>query len=212
MAEANRTQDRVNQTNFSFQDKQNPMTTRHFFQRFPSDKQTQVSNPNNIPDLNLGLSLGGIYSSTPTTREKPLIRSFSSISGGVTLEKNPSGWFENPLPKSFLSLARSSSLPAEVESSKRVVDAKELRTMKRVEAKNRAAEKQIMYGWKAGDNENLVMEGPPSSPSKIPAWAAASAAKSPALNRAIDKIKEGFRQMEGMISFFSSLFLCFICV
>ncbi|XWS60434.1 hypothetical protein CRYUN_Cryun07bG0036300 [Craigia yunnanensis] len=40
------------------------------------------------------------------------------------------------------------------------------------------------------------MEGPPSSPTKIPAWAAASAAKSPALNRAINKIKEGFRKLE----------------
>ncbi|XVF49949.1 hypothetical protein PTKIN_Ptkin04bG0057400 [Pterospermum kingtungense] len=190
MGEAKAIQDKVNQTNFSFQDKQNPT---HL-----TLKQTQLSNPNNnIPpqvlDLNLRLSLGGIYT-TGNTRENPLTRSSSSsIAGVVTLEENCSE-LEKSLPKSFLSLARSCSLPAEVESNKKLVNVKELRIMRRVEAKKRAEEKDK----KANDIGNLVMEGPPSSPTKIPAWAAASAAKSPALNRAIDKIKEGFRKLEGL--------------
>ncbi|XP_022736473.1 ninja-family protein AFP3-like [Durio zibethinus] len=187
----------VIQDKFSFLDKQQPT---HLLQRFSSHKltmkQTQVSNPNKRPpelDLNLRLSLGGIYSGN--TREKPLTRS-SSIAGVITLKKRCSE-FEKSLPKSFLSLARSCSLPAEVDRSKRLVNVKEQRIMRRVEAKKRAVEKHRI-AKKASDKEKLVMEGPPSSPTKIPAWAAASAAKSPALNRAIDKIKDGFRKLEGL--------------
>ncbi|XWS51233.1 hypothetical protein CRYUN_Cryun12cG0159000 [Craigia yunnanensis] len=197
MGEAKVIQDKVYQTDFSFQDKQ----PTNLLQRFSSDKlnlkQTQVFNPSKRPpelDLNLRLSLGGIYSGN--SKEKPLTRS-SSISGVVTLKKNSSDQFEKSLPRSFLSLARSCSLPVEVERSKRPVNVKELRIMRRVEAKKRVVEKQ-RNAKKTSDKEKLVMEGPPSSPTKIPAWAAASAAKSPALNRAIDKIKEGFRKLEGL--------------
>ncbi|XP_017972457.1 PREDICTED: ninja-family protein AFP3 [Theobroma cacao] len=196
MGEAKVIRDKVDQTNFSFQDKQQP---RNFLQRFSPDqisrKQTQ-SNPNKRPpelDLNLRLSLGGIYSGN--TKEKPLTRS-SSMAGVVTLNRSSSE-FQKSLPKSFLSLARSCSLPAQVERSKRPVNVKELRIMRRVEAKKRVVEKQ-RNAKKASEKDKLVTEGPPSSPSKIPAWAAASAAKSPALNRAIDKIKEGFRKLEGL--------------
>ncbi|OMO53138.1 hypothetical protein CCACVL1_28861 [Corchorus capsularis] len=194
------------QANFPFQDhKQHPMSN-YFLQNFSSGQTnlkqtTQFSDPRKRPpdalDLNLRLSLGGIYNNGMYPKEKPLTRS-SSIAGVVTLNKNCSD-FEKPLPKSFLSLARSCSLPAEVEKSKRVVNVnvnvnvKELRIMRRVEAKKRVVEKQ-----RNAQIANEIMEGPPSSPSKIPAWAAASAAKSPAFNRAIDKIKEGFRKMEGL--------------
>ncbi|XVE54684.1 hypothetical protein DITRI_Ditri03aG0101800 [Diplodiscus trichospermus] len=198
MGETKLMQDKVyyDQTNFLFQEKQQ---SANLLQRFSSEKhylgQTHISSHNTIHpevDLNLRLSLGEIYSGYP--KERPLTRS-SSIAGAVNLEKNSCDLYEKSLPKSFLSLARSCSLPVEVERSKRLVSMKELRIMRRVEAKKRVIEKQ-RNAEKASDKEK--MEGPPSSPTKIPAWAAASAAKCPALNRAIEKIKEGFRKLEGL--------------
>ncbi|XVF54434.1 hypothetical protein PTKIN_Ptkin05aG0180000 [Pterospermum kingtungense] len=210
MGEAKVIQDKVYPTTFSsFQDKQQQQQQTNLVQRFSSDKlnlmkQTQLveSNPNSnrppeVVDLNLKLSLGGIYSSTGTySKENPLTRSSSSIAGSVVTLNNKNSpddhQLEKSLPKSFLSLARSCSLPLEMETNKRVVNVKELRIMKRVEAKKRVVEK-LRNAEKASTSE-----GPPASPTQIPAWAAASAAKSPALNGAIAKIKEGFRQLQGL--------------
>ncbi|XP_022738150.1 ninja-family protein AFP3-like [Durio zibethinus] len=199
MGEAKLIQEMVYQTNFSLQNNQQPTNLVQIFSTDKlSKKQTQVDNSKRPLhpelDLNLRLSLGGIYSGN--NKEKPLTRS-SSIPGVVTLKKINSSELEKSLPKGFLSLARSCSLPSEVERSRKLVNVKKLRIMRRVEAKKRVVVRQRNAN-KASDKEKLIMEGPPSSPTKIPAWAAASAAKSPALNRAIDKIKEGFRNLEGL--------------
>lgn len=191
-------EDKVYETTFSFQDKQQ---TTNLLHRFSSDnlnlmKQTHVFNPNKIRfrpqgqgqevDLNLKLSLGGIYCSTGNyTKENPLTRS-SSIAGSMVNKNCSDHQLEECVPKSFLSLARSCSLPVEMENrsnGKRVVNVngKELRIMRRVEAKKRVVEK-----LRNAEKEKLVIEGPPSSPAKIPP-----------LNTAITKIKESFRQLEG---------------
>ncbi|MBA0689349.1 hypothetical protein Goari_007081 [Gossypium aridum] len=193
MAEAKGIQGKVDQINILFED--NKPIRR--FQRFSSEKlpseQTQFPDPE--PEMNLRLSLGGIYGSGNYSKQNPLTRS-SSIAGEVVNHKrNFTEQLENTLPKSYLSLARSCSLPAQVESSKRVVNIKELRMMKRVEAKKRAVEKQ-WNGMKGSEKDKLLVAG--AAPTEFPAWLAASTAKSPALNRAIDKIQEGFRKLEGV--------------
>lgn len=175
---------------------------------FSSEKLTseQTQFPDPETEVNLRLSLGGIYGSGNYSEQNPLTRS-SSIAGEVVNHKrNFMEQLENTLPKSYLSLARSCSLPAQVESSKRVVNVKELRMMKRVEAKKRAVEKQ-RNGMKGSEKDKLLVAGAASA--EFPAWLVASAAKSPALSRAIDKIKEGFRKLEGMLFFSNFLDVIF---
>ncbi|KAK9034476.1 hypothetical protein V6N11_050640 [Hibiscus sabdariffa] len=161
-----------------------------FFPSFSSNehvyKQTQDSNPE--PDLNLRLSLGGNY-----TKENPFTRS-SSISGElVGLKRNSVELAENTTPESYLSLPRSCSLPAEVDhKSKRAMNVKESRMVRRAEAKKRAEEK-LRNAVKGTDKERLVMPPPRSPAAECPAWAVASAAKNPALIRAIAKIKEDLK-------------------
>ncbi|KAK8604584.1 hypothetical protein V6N13_099520 [Hibiscus sabdariffa] len=179
MAEPKVSQEMDDQINFLFQDKHQMI---RFFPGFPLDghvsKQTQDSNPE--PDLNLRLSLGG-----NDTKQNPFTRS-SSISGElVGLKRNFVELAENTTPESYLSLPRSCSLPAEV-------DHKSKRAMKRAEAKKRVEEKlrNAVKGTET-DKERLVMPPPRSPAAEFPAWAVASAAKNPALIRAIAKIKEG---------------------
>ncbi|KAK8511700.1 hypothetical protein V6N13_029292 [Hibiscus sabdariffa] len=187
MAEPKVSQDMDDQINFLFQDKHQMI---QFFPSFSSNehvyKQTQDSNPE--PDLNLRLSLGGNY-----TKENPFTRS-SSISGElVGLKRNSVELAENTTPESYLSLPRSCSLPAEVDhKSKRAMNVKESRMVRRAEAKKRAEEK-LRNAVKGTDKERLVMPPPRSPAAECPAWAVASAAKNPALIRAIAKIKEDLK-------------------
>ncbi|KAK8604583.1 hypothetical protein V6N13_099519 [Hibiscus sabdariffa] len=186
MAEPKVSQEMDDQINFLFQEKHQMI---QFFPSFLSDehvsKQTQDSNPE--PDLNLRLSLGGNY-----TKQNHFTRS-SPISGElVGLKRNFVELAENTTPESYLSMPRSCSLPAEVDhKSKRVMNVKESRMVKRAEAKKRAEEKlrNAVKGTET-DKERLVMPPPRSPAAEFPAWAVASAAKNPALIRAIAKIKE----------------------
>ncbi|KAF2282322.1 hypothetical protein GH714_043851 [Hevea brasiliensis] len=66
-------------------------------------------------DINLGLSLGGIYSENSSG--KPLTRSSSII--GVLTPKKDHQELDSPLTKSFLSLSRSCSVPTEAEQGQR---------------------------------------------------------------------------------------------
>ncbi|XP_038997371.1 ninja-family protein AFP3-like [Hibiscus syriacus] len=140
--------------------------------------QTQDSFPG--PDLNLRLSLGGIYGTgNYSTEQKPLTRSSSIPGKMVILKRSSIEQVENTTPKSYLPMPRSCSLPVEVERSRRVVNIKELRMMKRAEAKRRAEEKH-RNAMKGTDKERFLTAAP-----------AEAAATNPALNTAIDNIHKG---------------------
>ncbi|GMJ05811.1 LITTLE NINJA, ABI five binding protein 2 [Hibiscus trionum] len=203
MAEPKESQDMNGQINFLFQEKQQLI---QFFPSFSFEKRVSEQDSNPEPDLTLRLSLGGIYGTGTGsyTEQNPLTRS-STITGQVVgLKTNLVELAENTMPEGYdLSLDRSCSLPVIVESSKRVmpVNVKESRMMRRAEAKRRAEEKQ-RNAMKAADRERLPMPPPPpprSPPAEFPAWAVASAARNPALLRAIAKIKE-FRNSQGSSS------------
>lgn len=134
------------------------------------------------PDLTLRLSLGGIYCGK--SKENSLTRS-SSVIGVISQNAETWKWDMQRQPGSFLSLARSCSLPAETDQLGRI-KLKELQLMRRMEAKKRLAEQRSGRAAAAEDDKSAAA---PPSPSEVAAWAAASAAKSPALCRAIDKIK-----------------------
>ncbi|KAF2312866.1 hypothetical protein GH714_040921 [Hevea brasiliensis] len=148
------------------------------------------------PDINLGLSLGGIYGEN--SNKKPLTRS-SSIIGLLTPNKDPEE-LDSPLPKSFLSLSRSCSMPTEAEQEQRKATLMAL-ARRRTESTDRFMTERSRKG--VTDKEKSPTREPmPSSPSKIAAWAAASAANSPALCRALVQIKRqaslyGNRKLEG---------------
>lgn len=127
------------------------------------------------PDLTLRLSLGG---------ENSLTRS-SSVIGVISQNAETWKWDIQRQTGSFLSLARSCSLPAETDQLGRI-KLKELQLIRRMEAKKRLAEHRSGRAAAAEDEKSAAA---PPSPSEVAAWAAASAAKSPALCRAIDKIK-----------------------
>lgn len=147
-------------------------------------------------DINLGLSLGGIYSEN--LRGKPLTRS-SSIIGVLTPKKDPED-LDSPLPKSFLSLSRSCSVPTEAEQEQRKASLMAL-ARRRIESPRRfsgQSKKEVTEQQKSPAREPM-----PTSPSRVAAWAAASAAKSPALCRALVQIKRqvalfGNTQLEGI--------------
>lgn len=173
-------QDKNEQNELCNQDKEHPTNLLDNFSPEKNLSETQNSNLPQ-PDLNLGLSLGSIYGEN--SKESPLIRS-SSIAGIVTLT-NTSGEGE----RSCLSLERASSLPTVAEQQQRPITLRELQTMRRIEAKNRLIQKQ-RSSKEAKQKEKFPVPQPmPSSPSEVPAWAAASAANSPALCRAIHKIQ-----------------------
>lgn len=146
--------------------------------------ELSVSEP---PDLTLRLSLGGIYCGK--SKENSLTRS-SSVIGVISQNAEAWKWDVQAAaqPGSFLSLARSCSLPAETEHLGRI-KLKELQLMRRMEAKKRLAEQRSGRAAAAEDDKSAATAAAPPSPSEVAAWAAASAAKSPALCRAIDKIK-----------------------
>ncbi|KAJ4831839.1 hypothetical protein Tsubulata_017502 [Turnera subulata] len=157
-----------------FSSQENPTGTKLFIQ------ETQYEQP----DLNLGLSLGGIYSEN--SRERLLNRS-SSQNDLLTLNRTATVELDPQPPKSFLSLARSSSLPTEAEKEQRRMVLREL-VRRRFEAAQTIAEQMGAFG--VIEKENSPPPEPmPSSPSKVAAWAAASASKSPAFRRAILRIQ-----------------------
>lgn len=86
-------------------------------------------------ELSLGLSLGGRFGIDKN--KKPLIRS-SSIAGSITVIRDDD--IAAPLPASYSTLIRTSSLPTETEEEWR--KRKELQTMRRMEAKRRRSVKQ----------------------------------------------------------------------
>ncbi|XP_075660765.1 ninja-family protein AFP3-like [Castanea sativa] len=180
----------------SFQTKlskqQNNENPRNLLLRFSSEKesnQTQLSNCEPQLDLSLRLSLGGVY--TENFKEKPITRSASSDTG-VIAKKISAGESNSSLPGIFLSLTRSCSLPVDNEQGQ--VKFNEYQAKKRMEAQKRLVEKQ-RRNRASPEEEKTPAEAPlPQSPaSEMTSWAVASAAKSPALCRAIVKIKtEGY--------------------
>ncbi|XP_062116719.1 ninja-family protein AFP3-like [Humulus lupulus] len=157
--------------------------------------ETQLFLSSEEPDLNLGLSLNGLYARS--SKEKNLIRSSSSVAGFLAQDR-VLGYSTHRQEGSFLSLSRSCSLPAETNET--AIKLRDLQTMRRMAAKKRLVEKQ------RNCREALDEDKPPLAPAPAPetaAWAAASAAKSAALSRAISKIKtqgyvsSNYRQLEG---------------
>lgn len=134
------------------------------------------------PDLTLRLSLGGIYCGK--AKENSLARS-SSVIGVISQNGETPKWDMQRQTGSFLSLSRSCSLPAETDQLGRI-KLKELQLLRRMEAKKRLVEQRSSRAPAPEDEKSAAA---PPSPSEVVAWAAASAAKSPALCRAIDKIK-----------------------
>lgn len=143
--------------------------------------ETKVSTSEQ-PDLTLGLSLGGIY--CRKLKESSLTRS-SSVIGVISQNAETWKWDMQGQHRSFLSLARSCSFPAETDQLGRI-KLKELQLMRRMEAKKRLAEQRS--GRAAAAEDEKAAAAPPS-PSEVAAWAAASTARSPAVCRATDKIK-----------------------
>ncbi|PON70544.1 Ninja family [Parasponia andersonii] len=181
-------------------------TASNVFWRFSPEKtkereSTQLLIGSEEPDLNLGLSLNGLYARS--SKEKPLTRS-SSVAGVMTQDRVAGESTFRLQENSFLSLSRSYSLPA--ETNEPAIKLRDLQTMRRMAAKKRLVEKQ------RNCREAIDDEKPPPAPatltaaspaSEMVAWAAASAAKSTALSRAISKIKtqgyvsSNYRQLEG---------------
>lgn len=141
--------------------------------------EVSISEP---PDLTLRLSLGGIYCGK--SKDNSLARS-SSVIGVISQNAEASKWNMQRQTGSFLSLSRSCSLPAETDQLGRI-KLKEFQLMRRMEAKKRLVEQRSSRAPAPEDEKSAAI---PPSPSEVAAWAAASAAKSPALCRAIDKIK-----------------------
>lgn len=204
MGEAN--QGKTLQTKLSKPDDENPT---NLLLRFSPEKpkQTQLL-PNYEPqlDLSLRLSLGGGY--TELIKEKPITRS-SSVDGIIT-EKVNAQKLDSTFPGIFLSLQRSCSLP--VDNVQRQINLKGMQTKRRIEAQKRLVEKQ-RRGRAAPEEAKHLAEATvpiPTAASEVAAWAVASAARSPALCRAIVKIKtegyvSGYGKLEGIFSLFSFL-------
>ncbi|KAK9278628.1 hypothetical protein L1049_028201 [Liquidambar formosana] len=174
MGEANRHE--VAKINASLQTNGNPINP---LQRFSPQRHLDSEQL----DLNLSLSLGRSHSEIP--KEKPPIRS-SSVAG-IMIRNENAGEFATPPqpPASFLSLSRSCSLPTEGEQERWKV--KELQSVRRMEAKRRMVEKQ--RSGRVTPEEDKSPVGEAVDPAEVAAWAAASAANSAALCRAIVKIK-----------------------
>ncbi|XP_042951083.1 ninja-family protein AFP3-like isoform X6 [Carya illinoinensis] len=145
-------------------------------------KHTQFANTKPKLDLSLGLSLGGVH--REYFKENPVIR--SSSNAGMITEKVNTGEPNSAMQGVFFSSQRSCSLP--VENKQREIMIKDLPAKKRMEAQRSLVEKQRKGGMAAIEEENPSGETA-VPPSDVAAWAVASAARSPALCRAIGKIK-----------------------
>ncbi|KAG7955079.1 hypothetical protein I3843_11G052900 [Carya illinoinensis] len=145
-------------------------------------KHTQFANTKPKLDLSLGLSLGGVH--REYFKENPVIR--SSSNAGMITEKVNTGEPNSAMQGVFFSSQRSCSLP--VENKQREIMIKDLPAKKRIEAQRSLVEKQRKGGMAAIEEENPSGETA-VPPSDVAAWAVASAARSPALCRAIGKIK-----------------------
>ncbi|GAV64393.1 DUF1675 domain-containing protein [Cephalotus follicularis] len=189
MAEAKK--DQVDQAKISKMPKENDKNPPHLLQRFSQDKTTKQSHQLSIPkepeqpDLNLKLSLGGVYNEI-NTKYKPLTIS-SPIIGLMTVDEQSDG---APLPSSLLSLSRCSSLPVEKQQEQKKVTVEELQAIKRMEKDKKMPMEEQRSDKGTNEKENFPLpDGLPSSPSKVASWAAASAAKSRAFCRAMERIK-----------------------
>ncbi|KAK9203840.1 hypothetical protein WN943_014097 [Citrus x changshan-huyou] len=168
----------------------------NFLERFSPENQTQhstfsssssSSNPLQEPDLNLRLTVGGnsSSSSSETSKENPLTRS-SSI-GGIIAASNSNSV---PVGKCYLpSLPRACSLPAGPVQQQRIITMREIQSMRRIHAKNRLIEKQRISKEAREAKEKEIKKVTPTMPSEAATWATASAVNSPALCRALLKIK-----------------------
>jgi hypothetical protein len=179
--------------------KQNNGNPTNLLLRFSPEKPKQIQLSNSEPhlDLNLRLSLGGVYSEH--FKENPITRS-SSVAGVMTKKVN-AGESNSALPGIFLSLTRSCSLP--VGSEQGHFRLKDLQ-VKRMEAQKRLLEKQRRC--RATPEEEKSSAEPRSPLSAVPDWAVSSAAQSATLCRALLKIKtEGYvsgkRKHEGIFLF-----------
>ncbi|XP_048330303.2 ninja-family protein AFP1 isoform X3 [Ziziphus jujuba] len=209
---------------FSMQNDDEIENPTNFFQRFSSEKiQISVSEEfSQQPDLSLRLSLGGPYgenSKQNNNNNNKLLARSSSVGGVMANEERGGGGGHadtgagagagkpKTLPAAtttYLSLSRSCSLP--VESEKRMIELKEFQAIKRMVAKKRmVVEKQRNCSRVSFEDEKsqpepevtLAVPAPPISSSEMAAWAAASATKSPALSRAILKIKSQGHVFDG---------------
>ena len=197
MGEANHL--KIFQTLLSKQNNENP---KNLLLRLSSQEpnQTQLSNCEPQLDLSLRLSLGGVYNEH--FKEKPITRSTSSVTRVITKKIN-AGESNSSLPGIFLSLTRSCSLPVDNEQGQ--VMLKDFQAKQRIEVQKRVLEKQ-RRSRKTPEEDKSQAETPVTvEPApEVTSWAVASAAKSPALCRAIVKIKtEGYvsgkRKLEGII-------------
>uniref|UniRef100_A0A2N9HFV0 Ninja-family protein n=1 Tax=Fagus sylvatica TaxID=28930 RepID=A0A2N9HFV0_FAGSY len=186
MGEANHL--KIFQTLLSKQNNENP---KNLLLRLSSQEpnQTQLSNCEPQLDLSLRLSLGGVYNEH--FKEKPITRSTSSVTRVITKKIN-AGESNSSLPGIFLSLTRSCSLPVDNEQGQ--VMLKDFQAKQRIEVQKRVLEKQ-RRSRKTPEEDKSQAETPVTvEPApEVTSWAVASAAKSPALCRAIVKIKtEGY--------------------
>lgn len=149
----------------------------------PEMKRGREVSDSEPPDLTLRLSVGGVSSAKP--KENSLTRS-SSVIGMISQNSEAWKWDMRRHAASFLSLSRSCSLPVETDELSRM-KLKQFQFFRRLEARKRLAEQRYGRAVAAADDDKLAV-APPSA-SEMVAWAAASAAKSPALCRAIDRIK-----------------------
>lgn len=152
---------------------------------FSSNKSNNTQLPNAKPklDLSLGLSLGGVH--RENLKENPIIRSTSNVAGTITRKVN-AGQPNSAMQGVFVPFRRFCSLP--VENKERQIMIKDLPAKKRIEAQKSLAEKQRKAGMAAIEDSNPSAEAVVPT-SDVTAWAVASAARSPALCRAIGKIK-----------------------
>lgn len=133
--------------------------------------------------LNLSLTLGSVY--CEESKDYQLLSRTSSTIEMTTLNMD-SGNVNSAIPGTYLSLARACSLPAETEQKAVGLGAVKGVQRRRVEGGRRLMKER---SDRAGVDKFRGADTMPNSPSKIPAWAAASAAKSPAFCRAIVKLK-----------------------
>ncbi|XP_040988679.1 ninja-family protein AFP3-like isoform X2 [Juglans microcarpa x Juglans regia] len=177
-------QGKTSQANLSKQTDGKPRSLMLTFSS-KNPKHTELPNAKPKLDLSLGLSLGGVH--LEHFKEKPVIR--SSSNAGMITEKVNTGEPNSAMQGIFFSFQRSCSLP--VENKQREIMIKDLPAKKRIEAQRSLVEKQRKGGMAAIEKENPSAEKavPPSPTYDVAAWAVASAARSPALCRAIGKIK-----------------------
>lgn len=149
-------------------------------------KPIQISNSEPRVDLNLGLSLGGVYSEE--FKEKPIARS-SSVAGMLTGQGSAHN--SNSARPDVLSVTRSSSLP--VESDQRHVRLRDWQAKKRRDSQKRLLEKRRRCRATPEEQkfstDGAIVPMAPSQLPQVPAWVVTSAQQSTELSSAVGRMK-----------------------